>query len=767
MTFSTILGQTVHSKALISVELNLEVILGFFEEVCEKLDDIDQKVNKFEDKYVNKADKQDVNSKIDAINKRLDEIEANCSSLSENANSTKSEMKKWMRDFSDKTEADIGKCLIDCRNIANHIAHEFQPDIPKNVATDIPNIDSLISENKSNQDQIDQLKKDLEKVKSSGFQGPSNINISDADLQAISDEINGRMNEEMNKLRESMEKYTDDQINSIFGRNDEQGKNLAVDIANAIKIANAAKEKADNLSSDMNNKFDKTNENINKLFTESSKAQSQLNNKLNDLGLSNTQLKDKVNDLQKLVDNFTKRIEEQNANAKQLRSLVIKDDGQIDIAPILKQLNINETKFALLDERMGAVEAKETVHPHIVDNLRERLNAFDQQVQDLTAKLGKFEADLLDMQSKIQKCEESNLKQDEEINNLSTDSEKLKASIENIKQIIERLNNRISKLNDQYNSIGSKIDDAISKQNSLKISQAKDQRFDTLLESLKNLENDHANTKQQLVAACEIVDQNSARIVALEQNSKGLSSSDINDIKNEISKLWSEMQKLTQIQNEFKDESFLPKVDLSSGSKTIVQRTTMVDRSGLPRINSSSSNNNNTQSPRADTSLKTEKQEGLLHQMKRILDSHTKSINQLDDSKADKNATQQLFEQFRIALSELNSRIGTLRKALVGKVDSSELNNILNQVIDNAENDETATGVEPVRCICCGRPRRNVTGALDDPTLAKRLGGPVSTRVLGDGDGQVCFVYGERGDMYYGRSGTGKPIFSKSPDSIV
>ena len=153
--------------------------------------------------------------------------------------------------------------------------------------------------------------------------------------------------------------------------------------------------------------------------------------------------------------------------------------------------------------------------------------------------------------------------------------------------------------------------------------------------------------------------------------------------------------------------------------------------------------------------------------MKRIIDSHSRSINQLDDTKADKNATQQLFEQFRIALGELNSRIGTLRKALVGKVDSSELNTILNQVIDYADNDETATGVEQVRCICCGRPRRNVTGALDDPTLAKRLGGPVSTRVLGDGDGQVCFVYGERGDMYYGRSGTGKPIFSKAPDSVV
>lgn len=766
MTFSTLLGETVHSKALISVELNLEVILGFFEEVCEKLDEIDKKVNTFEGKYSNKADRNDTNSKIDAINKRLDEIDANCSKLADNANSTKSDMKKWMSEFSEKTESDIGKCLVDCRNMVNHIAREFQPEITKNVSADIPNLDSIAAENKEKQDQIDELKKELEKVKSNGYQGPSNVNISAADLQAISDEINGRVKEEMDKLRESMKKYTDDQINNIFGRNDEQGKNLAVDIANAIKIANSAKEKADNLTSEMNNRFDKTNENMNNLFTESSKAQSQINHKLNDLGMMNTQLKDKVNDLQKLVDNFTKRIEEQSKNAKQLQSLVIKDDGQIDIAPILKQLNINETKFALLDERMIVLEAKETVHPSIVDNLRDRLNAFDQQVQDLTAKLGKFEADLLDIQNKIQKCEESNLKQDEEISNLSTESERLKVSIDSIKQSIDKLNNRITNLNDQYDTIGSKIDEAISKQNSLKNAQAKDQRYDSLLESLKNLENDHSNTKEQLVAACEIIDQNSARIVALEQNSKGLSSSDINDIKSEIGNLWSEIQKLTQIQTEFKDESFLPKVDLSTNTSTkpVVKHTTIIDRTGLPRINNSSSN---TQSPRSETSHKTEKQEGLLYQMKRVLDSHTKIINQLDDCKADKNATQQLFEQFRIALSELNSRIGTLKKALVGKVDSAELNNILNQVIDYTENDETATGVEPVRCICCGRPRRNVTGALDDPTLAKRLGGPVSTRVLGDGDGQVCFVYGERGDMYYGRSGTGKPIFSKSPDSVV
>lgn len=762
MTFTTLLGQTVHSKALISVELNLEVILNFFEEVCEKLDEIDQKVNKFEDKYANKADREDTNSKINAINKRLDELDANCASLGDNANAAKAEMKKWMRDFGDKTESDIGKCLVDCRNMANHIVHECEPEIAKNVIKTLPNLESLLAENKSKQDQIDQLKNDLDKLKSSGVQSYSpNINISNADLQAISDEINGRMKEEMNKLRDSMKKYTDDQINNIFGHNDEQGKNFAIDVANALKASNSAKEKADMLSSEMNNRFDKTNDNINNLFTESSKAQSQLNNKLNDLGMENTKIKDKLNDLQKLIDNFNKRIEEQNVNSKQLQSMVIKDDGQIDVAPILKQLNINETKFALLDERMGVMEGKETVHPHIVDNLRDKLNILDQQIQDLTAKLGKFEADLLDNQSKMQKCEEVNLKQDEDILNLTSDSEKSKAAIDTIKQNLEKLIKRISELDDKYNSIGSKIDESISKQNALKNTQSKDQRFESVVQSLKNLEKDHDNTKQQLSAACEIIDQNSARIVALEQNSKGLSSSDITDIKNDLSRLWSEIQKLTQIQSEIKDDSFLPKVDLSSNSKP-VQKTTMIDRSGLPRINS-----NNTQSPRTDSSLKTDKSEGLLYQMKRIIDSHSKSISQLDESKADKNAAQQLFEQFRIALGELNSRIGTLRKALVGKVDVSELNTILNQVIDNADNDETATGVEPVRCICCGRPRRNVTGALDDPTLAKRLGGPVSTRVLGDGDGQVCFVYGERGDMYYGRSGTGKPIFSKAPDSII
>ena len=586
MTFSTLLGQTVHSKALISVELNLEVILGFFEEVCEKLDDIDRKVNTFEDKYVNKADKEDTNNKFDAINKRLDEIDANCSALADNANTAKTEMKKWMRDFADKTEADVSKCLVDCRNMASHIARECEPEIAKNVISNFPNLDSLLADNKSKQDQIDQLKKDLERIKSGGVQTPSNINISDADLQAISDEINGRMNEEMDKLRDSMKKYTDDQINSIFGHSDEQGQNLAIDVANAIKIANSAKEKAENLSSEMNNKFDKTNENMNNLFTESSKAQSLLNNRLNDLGLANTQLKSKVDDLQKFIDNFTKRIEEQNKNSKQLQSLVIKDDGQIDIAPILKQLNINETKFALLDERMAIIEGKETVHPHVVDNLKDRINDFGQQIQDLTAKIGKFESDLLDSQSKLQKCEELNLKHDEDINNLTSDSEKSKVAIDNIKKYLEKLNNLISKLNEQYDSIGTKINETLSKQNLLKDAQAKDQSFESLLQSLGNLEKDLANAKEQLIAACETIDQNSARIVALEQNSKGLSSTDIADIKNEISKLWSEIQKLTQIQSEFKDDSFLPKVDLGSNSKPIIQRNTAaVDRSGLPRIN--------------------------------------------------------------------------------------------------------------------------------------------------------------------------------------
>ncbi|OHT06387.1 hypothetical protein TRFO_05584 [Tritrichomonas foetus] len=150
--------------------------------------------------------------------------------------------------------------------------------------------------------------------------------------------------------------------------------------------------------------------------------------------------------------------------------------------------------------------------------------------------------------------------------------------------------------------------------------------------------------------------------------------------------------------------------------------------------------------------------------IKSAIDGLNKQIKILQDTKAEKDALQALFDQFRLAMGELNNRIGSLRKNIINKADVNDLQQLRNEVAKELKvQGETAAGTETVKCLLCGNPRHNVSGAIDDPVMQKLVGPGVSSRVTGaDGTGNVCFVYGERGEMYFGRSQDGKPIVLKS-----
>ena len=150
--------------------------------------------------------------------------------------------------------------------------------------------------------------------------------------------------------------------------------------------------------------------------------------------------------------------------------------------------------------------------------------------------------------------------------------------------------------------------------------------------------------------------------------------------------------------------------------------------------------------------------------IKSAIDSLLKQIKKLEDTKAEKDSVQALFDQFRLAMSEVNNRIGSLRKNIVQKADVNELQQLRLDVAKEFKvQGETAAGTETVRCLLCGNPRHSVAGAIDDPILQRMIGPGVSSRVTGaDGNGNVCFVYGEHGEMYLGRSQDGKPIVLKN-----
>jgi hypothetical protein len=149
--------------------------------------------------------------------------------------------------------------------------------------------------------------------------------------------------------------------------------------------------------------------------------------------------------------------------------------------------------------------------------------------------------------------------------------------------------------------------------------------------------------------------------------------------------------------------------------------------------------------------------------IKSSIDTVVKTVKSLQETKADKEALQALFDQFRLAMGELSNRLGSLRRAIVQKADVQDLHVLRADVQKDLHAvGETAAGTEQVRCLLCGNPRHNVAGAIPPAEDAPptRVGGPgVSTRVGGDA---TCFVYSETGEMFLGRSNDGKPIVMKN-----
>jgi hypothetical protein len=102
----------------------------------------------------------------------------------------------------------------------------------------------------------------------------------------------------------------------------------------------------------------------------------------------------------------------------------------------------------------------------------------------------------------------------------------------------------------------------------------------------------------------------------------------------------------------------------------------------------------------------------------------------------------------------------------MAKADAGELQEIQLLIARQKQSaTETAAGAETLKCLMCGHPRTGVTGAIDDPAIALALGQGMSTRVTSlGGQGNSCFVYGDGGTVFWGRSPDGKPIVSKGKD---
>jgi len=64
-----------------------------------------------------------------------------------------------------------------------------------------------------------------------------------------------------------------------------------------------------------------------------------------------------------------------------------------------------------------------------------------------------------------------------------------------------------------------------------------------------------------------------------------------------------------------------------------------------------------------------------------LIESANRQIRSFDERKADKEELRTLFEQFRLALSELNNRVTSLKKQVQTKVEQKSFENFLMMLI--------------------------------------------------------------------------------------
>lgn len=780
MAFTSMYAERIKGSNIITVNLNYEILQIVFEDICSKLDDMDRKINGVEKGLAFKADEKATNSRFDTIESRIDSLEDNTKLLSDNHASLKQEVTDLLKGAEEKIDSAVAHCLVESGNITRNLIHESEPDIAKNVIASLPNLHALLEDNKFKAQQIEELQRrvddleaqrisqeDIDRLKEELKPPPmiipppvtTNAGISEEDLSSIYGSVNDanqkivQQIEQIKKQMQEGDRLLNNDINNLSKKINEklQGYDIVQD--NLTRSNRQLRETQESFQSEAKDKLAKLEKDLEELTSNFNTTSAQLVEKDTELAMADQQALDKIAGLQSSLDSLKQQFDDVNSNVPE--PVIVNDDGGIDLGPILKQLRIFESKFSEHQNRIFNLENKEYVHPMAVKNIKDKLDDVAQNFQVSLATLAECRNTANAATDAIHGHDEKFTKVDEEFDKIRNNIQKSFINIDSSQQLIESMQQKLDECERQISELQTNIADLLVRPvapKAVKMDTTKDNRVDSLLASLNAMEKEVAGLKAGLTGMSSALESVNEKVKTFTSNYQDYSG-DMIEIRSELKQLWAKLKELTDMKQETNTD-FIPKVELNKPQRMVVERA-------LPRIAVP-----NTQSPRElrDTVNKVDKQESLIHQLKRAVDTQQRTIMQLDDAKADKAAAQALFEQFRIAMGELNSRLGSLKKALIGKVDAADMNNYLSQMMGSGNADETASSAEPIRCLCCGRPRRNVTGAIDDPEMAKKMAGPVSTRVLGDGEGQVCFVYGERGDMYYGRSSSGKAMYSKAPE---
>ena len=156
-------------------------------------------------------------------------------------------------------------------------------------------------------------------------------------------------------------------------------------------VANDAKTSIEAMRNDILAKMNKVKSKANKMSAEGQKNLASWNAKIDDPGVATTELKEKLAALQSAVDGIVDRMDA--SASKDLENAAVKADGQLDVVSILKQLQMFELKVAGHNDRINALENKETVRELALSNIRDKLGEFERQTQEASVLLAKCAGD--------------------------------------------------------------------------------------------------------------------------------------------------------------------------------------------------------------------------------------------------------------------------------------------------------------------------------------------------------------------------------------
>jgi len=765
MSFVEYNKERIKFQSLLSLRLDTTHIDSVFEELCYKFDILEQRIHKSEEILMNKAEKGAFEAYQKEVNDKLDELFQMHKSNTETTSSLHIQLVEANKKQKEEMEYALNRCLIDAGNLVRTTLSQdgvnLQPTAPaQNITYTLPDYSGIIKESEEKSKKVEALEIEISHLKEKQMEMENFIQKLQKKVEEIPKYEERIPNNQLPIIEatpmlvpETPFLQLDRKTNASF-IDSSRFQDLQTELRS---IRHFAEEETQQLRKEIsinNSKTQTTTQSIIAELRESNTTnENQYNRIMERLSKADKNIEEVKSSIVPLIEHKT-IVDDNIADLrKQISNIVISpistpepviisssDSNTIDLSPITTQIHIHDSQIKLMMNRVEAVERKDTVSPSIlqsvtssISNKIDGLNELIKQINESS----KRERERID-----KRISEESTKTSESIADTIDTLERNNKTIEDIKRRVLRLEKIVDEIKTQIDDAPDPVDE---------------NTINRMVQAVTSLKNDLDKSISNIRSLQENNNELNERVEVLGSKASALAStdysSDIKHIRSEMSDIWNKFGELANTIQETKDD-FLPKsIELSKvvPEKT---RTQLVERSILPRIVAPVKNPAD-EIKLNDTANKVEKQEGLLYQLKRAVDQHQKALQVLDESKADKTAAQALFEQFRIALGELNNRIGSLKKALVSKADSTELYHAINQLIQK-DSTETASGVEPIKCLCCGRPKSGVIGAIDDPNVTKQIPTPVSTRVIGEGEGQVCFVYGDRGDMYIGRCQDGK-----------